>query len=99
MKSIKRKRKFIFKKKFFAIVFCAVAVYCCVAFVFQQVELSKINEERKAIQLQIASQKLKMQELEYLLRYSDTYEYIEKIAREKLGWVRQGETKYVEKNK
>ena len=99
MANTTKKKRFRFKKKFFAIVFLVVAVYCGTMFVCQQIELKKIEDEKKQIQAQIDAQKLKLQELNYLLEYSDTSDYIEKIAREKLGWVLQGETKYIPNSK
>ncbi|HZJ56707.1 MAG TPA: septum formation initiator family protein [Clostridia bacterium] len=37
-------------------------------------------------------------ELERLIQFTESEEYIEKVARERLGWVKKGEIIFIEKN-
>lgn len=81
-------------RKFFTVILGAVLLYAGVTFVIQQIELGKLKQEQQALEQQIADNDIKKQGLEDLLKYSETDEYIEAQAREKLGLVKEGEILY-----
>ena len=81
-------------RKFFTVSLGAVLLYAGVTFVIQQIELGKLKQEQQALEQQIADNDIKKQGLEDLLKYSETDEYIEAQAREKLGLVKEGEILY-----
>jgi len=60
----------------------------------------KLNEQRAEIQHlkeQIAETEEVNAELERLIEYTESEEFIEKVARERLGWVKKGEIIFIEK--
>ena len=62
----------------------------------------KLNEQRAEIQHlkeQIAETEEVNAELERLIEYTESEEFIEKVARERLGWVKKGEIIFIEKKK
>lgn len=86
-----KKKRYVLKprvKVFFALLFLA---YIGITMVNQG---SKMNEQK----VKIASLKKEIEhiedgnrELEKLIQYTESEEYIEKVARERLGWVKKGE--------
>ena len=55
----------------------------------------QLSEREDRLQAEIADAQQRYQRLEALLQYLDSKEYIEAVAREELGLVRQGETSIV----
>lgn len=74
-----------------------VICYFSVAFVKQEVKMREQHEKADALRQQIADIQARNQELQRLIEYTKSDEYIEKVARERLGWVKEGEIKFVEK--
>ncbi len=93
---MKTKRKIRFR--FYVIVALAVLAYAGYALVSQWIEIKKLNAERQALQEQIKNATLTIDKLNNLIEIADTDEYIESVAREKLGWVKPGETRFVIKD-
>ena len=52
----------------------------------------------QGIKEQIAQTEDQNADLEKLIEYTDSEEYIEKVARERLGWVKKDEIIFIEKN-
>ena len=91
-----KKKKIKVNKRFYAIIFVCIFIYCAFAFVSQRAELARIEKERAQIEEKIRLSKIQFAELTYMLEYSKTSEYVQTIAREKLGLVTQSETRYLE---
>lgn len=61
-----------------------------------------MDEQRErihALKEQIAHTEDTNADLEHMIHYTDSDEYIEKVARERLGWVKKGEIIFIEKKK
>jgi cell division protein DivIC len=64
----------------------------------QEIKLNQQNEEIQGLREQIAQTEDTNAELERLIQFTESEEYIEKVARERLGWVKKGEIIFIEKN-
>ncbi|MBE5780820.1 MAG: septum formation initiator family protein [Clostridiales bacterium] len=89
------KRKWRPNKRFFLLVFAALFVYVGITGLLQLQEYNAIKAETAEKQQQIDEAKLTIEGLKNTIEYANTPEYIEALAREKLGWVKKGETRYV----
>lgn len=80
-------KKFNFKK----IIFLVVALYVGLIFVNQQIIMVRQHRdiEKYTAELQLIEEKYQKLQDEYTLSQDDAY--IEKIAREKLGLIKEGE--------
>ena len=56
----------------------------------QRVEIEQLVTEIEAVEKQNA-------EIERMIEFTDTLEFIERSARELFGWVKEGEIKFIEK--
>jgi len=91
-----KKRKVRFR--FFVISLCAVLLYAGYALVTQWTEMKRLKAEQQELQHELDAAALSIEKLKNLIEIADTDEYIESVAREKLGWVKPGETRYVIKD-
>lgn len=71
-------------------------VYFLVTFVKQQDEISLIQSEMNSVEQKIEKEREIQEELLDLANQADTDEFIERIAREKLGMVKDGERLYID---
>lgn len=71
-------------------------VYAICTFVKQEVEINKYEKEKASYMEQISLAKQKQEEYKHYSEYINSDEYIEKIAREKLGMLLPEERIYVE---
>lgn len=94
---IKKKRRITLKFKLLILLACLV--YAGVLFVDQSTLLSSLDKEKAALQEQFDQQALVNSELQNEAQFTNSDAYIEKAAREKLGWVKKDEIKFVEENK
>ena len=76
-----------------------VCVYISCIFVKQQIYLSKCNDISEDYAEKIAEVKLEQQRLEDELDKADTDEYLERMAREKLGLIKANERIFVDVTK
>ncbi len=74
-----------------------VICYFSVIFVKQEIKIRQQHAKADALRQQIAEMQSKNRELQRLIQYTQSDEYIEKVARERLGWVKEGEIKFIEK--
>ena len=65
----------------------------------QEIKLNEQKAEILHLQEQIAETEEVNAELERLIEYTESEEFIEKVARERLGWVKKGEIIFIEKKK
>ena len=85
--------------RFKLIVLLACAVYAGFVFINQSTVLGQLNQEKSDLKKQYEEQKAQYAELQNEAQYVGSDAYVEKTAREKLGWVKEGETKFVQENK
>lgn len=78
------------------IIMSGLIVYFAVTFIKQQEEINTIQNEMKALRHKIEKEKEIQEELLEQQDIIETDEFIEKIAREKLGMVKEGERIYVD---
>jgi cell division protein DivIC len=76
-----------------------MVIILLIVLLVQSQELSRQNEaylaEKAELEQQIKDEEIRAEEIEKLEEYVDSTEYIEKIAREKLGLVYEDEVIYV----
>ena len=88
---MKKRRNWL---KIFIILF--LAVYASYSLVKQEVEMKKYEKEKASYMEQIDLAKQKQEEYRNYSEYINSEEYIEKIAREKLGMLLPEERIYIE---
>jgi len=79
------------------LIFTAIFLYVGIVLVQQEFKMRDQMKEKAALLQEIEETKQINEELRYKLEYMETDEYIEKTARERLGWTKKGEIKFVEK--
>lgn len=84
--------------KFKLIILFACLVYAGVLFVNQTALLADLNREKAQMQEQYEQQSMLNAQLQNQAQFTGSDAYIEKAAREKLGWVKENEIKFVEEN-
>lgn len=89
MKANIRKRRFIF------VIVLLLFLLGLYTYVFQQMEMKKLKEDRAALQLEVQRLELLKANLEEELRRSGSLAYIEDIARGQLKMVMPDEMLYV----
>lgn len=73
-----------------------LVVYFLITFIKQQEEISIIKSEMRFIEQKIVKGREIREDLIEQANQADTEEFIEKIAREKLGMVKEGERLYID---
>ena len=81
------------------ILLIGLAVYILITLVSQQAKLSRYNSEEKNLDIQIAQQEKLNKEKEHEKRLVGTDEYIERAAREQLGYTKKNEKVFIDINK
>ena len=76
------------------IVFAIVAVVLY-TFAGQGIRLYSVKAQERRLEEEIKAQEIKNQILKEQIKILQSDEYIEKVAREQLGWIKQGEIQYV----
>lgn len=61
--------------------------------------MNEQDEKIAHLKEQIAQVQDTNADLEKLIQYTESEEYVEKVARERLGWVKKGEIIFIEKKK
>lgn len=88
------KGRYRLTKRFFIIIFCVVLIYVGYSLFMQQRELKKLKAQEEQLQKELDMLVLERDKLDAILHNLDTPEFIENLIREKLGWVKKGETIY-----
>lgn len=89
------KKKRTATKRFFLLIFAALFLYVGVIAFSQWKEYRQIQQMKAAQEEKIREAERKIQSLKNTIEFANTPEFIESLAREKLGWVKKGETRYV----
>ncbi|MGI6706057.1 MAG: FtsB family cell division protein [Clostridia bacterium] len=79
------------------LIFTAIFLYVGMVLVQQEFKMREQRQEKAALLQKIEETREINEELRYKLEYMETDEYVEKAARERLGWIKKGEIKFVEK--
>lgn len=74
----------------------ALAAFLLVKGVMQQPKITANKEEIENLNTEIAQQQKKLDELDELKTMVDSDEYIEKVAREKLGLIKENEIVFID---
>ena len=85
-------------KRIRALIVLALIVYVSYIFVVQEMEFNKYKELKVSYNEQIRLAQIKTDEYKKYAEYVKSDEYIEKIAREKLGMLYPEEKIYIENN-
>lgn len=96
----KRRRKIVYRKKsqnragmMLAItVMMVILVAVTVRGMSLRQKLSEYNQKKEQLQNGIASEEERSRQIEEYSKYTQTDEYVEEVARDKLGLVKEGET-------
>lgn len=84
------------KQKFKFIIFLLIFANVCYIFISQQVKMYSINKQIEQMQKEEQSVLGKNQELKDEVKMSKSDSYIEKLARERLGLIKPGETPVID---
>ena len=90
------KKQKIKRSKLFRLAILGFAVYIIVTMIQLQVDIKARQDELAAIEAQCQQQELNNDELERLLASGDDMQYIERIARETLGYVMPDERVFID---
>lgn len=92
----RQKKKNVFPGLALRVGVVGLCLYLCISLVFLQVDIVAKRKQLENLQQQTAAQQAVNQELMRLRDDSDEDAYMERIAREKLGYVLPGEHIYVD---
>ncbi|NPV71075.1 MAG: septum formation initiator family protein [Firmicutes bacterium] len=91
----KLERKRPRRKRTNKLVVIAVVLALLYAFANQELRLWSVRAQERRIEDEIRAQEIKSQILKEQIKALQTDEYIEKVAREQLGWIKKGEIQYL----
>ncbi len=77
-----------------AVPFVAIVIASVTVFVNQQVAINKLNQEKAAVSAKLEAQEAENKELAEIIEGGNQDAYIERIAREKYGYVKPEERVY-----
>ncbi|HHW71049.1 MAG TPA: septum formation initiator family protein [Clostridiales bacterium] len=90
------KKRYVIKPRIKVVVMLFIFVYLATIFVKQEFILREQNKETCKLETQIEQVREENSDLERQIEYTQSESYIERMAREKLGWVREGEKVFIE---
>ncbi len=92
-------RKVNIKKMAIAAAVAVVAVYFIYVLIWQQVTINNKNNEIEGLRMQVDSASEESERLKQEVENLNDPEYLERVARERLGLVRPNERVFVDSNK
>ncbi len=92
-----KKKRYVVKPRLKIFLALLALGYFGLSLLKQEIKLNQQNEEIQGLREQIAQTEDTNAELERLIQFTESEEYIEKVARERLGWVKKGEIIFIEK--
>ncbi len=81
------------------LIFCGLILYLFISFLTQQFSFSRLGKEEKQIDRQQAEQQQLHEELEAEKEASSDPAYIERVARDKLGYMKPDERVFIDSKK
>lgn len=97
--SDKKKKKASGARAAKRIILCGLIVYICYLFIAQQFDLSRLSGEDKALDQTIAEAQRTQEELQEQKEAAGTKEYMERVARDKLGYMKPDEKVFIDAKK
>ncbi len=96
---VKARRRIVYRKKAqnrFSLILAAAVAAIVLGLIVPRgwrlrTQLQEYTAQKEALEAQISSEEKRAEELEEYAKYTKTDEYVEKVAREKLGLVKKGE--------
>lgn len=86
------------KKRELVIIIC-ILIFFGVIFIKQQIIINRLNKEYKQYNDQLSKIKMQNEQLNEQFNIMKREDYIEKLARDKLGLVKPGEILFIDRNK
>ncbi len=99
MENTRKKKKVDISVMIPRLIFCGLILYLLIAFVSQQFDFFRLSKEEKEVEKEYAQVQQEHKELEAEKEASSTTEYIERVAREKLGLAKPDEKVFVDVKK
>lgn len=93
---MKRKR-YVLKPRTKIVLVLLFLSYFGITMFKQEIKMNDQDDKIKHLKEQIAQAEDTNADLDRALQYTESEEYIEKVARERLGWVKKGEIIFIEK--
>ena len=87
------------KRKVTRVLWAVLFLYVGYIFVQQQIRLHDLRVEEKEVSAEIEQAQQENKELTHIMDIMDTNEYIEKVARQKLGFVKPDEQVFIDTSK
>lgn len=92
-----KKSKPVMKKRLKVAIVLILFGYFSFILIEQEISLSGQRLEIERLTREIEAVEKQNTEIERMIEYTDTLEFIERAAREYFGWVKEGEIKFIEK--
>ena len=92
-----KKKRYVVKPRLKIFLALLALGYFGLSLLKQEIKINQQNERIHDLREQIVQAEDTTAELERLIQYTESEEYIEKVARERLGWVKKGEIIFIEK--
>jgi len=96
---VSKKTKTGKKSLMFLVLPMVMAVYFCVVFIQQQITISQLSDKADAIRSEISVQNELKKEIETEMSSENEIKRVEKIAREKLGFLKENERLFVDSSR
>lgn len=94
-----KKKRYVSRSKIKFILVVCLFIYLIGIFTKQEFMLRDQYRQTSDLERQIDQVKKENNDLERQIQYSESKGYIERMARENLGWVREGEKVFIEDKK
>lgn len=91
------RKRYVLKPRVKLFIALLVIGYFIFTFIQQELKIQEQYARMEALRQQIQQVEEYNAELERQIEYTKSDEYIEKAARERFGWVKKGEIKFIEK--
>ena len=92
-----KKKRYVVKPRLKIFLALLALGYFGLSLLKQEIKINQQNERIHDLREQIVQAEDTTAELERLIQYTESEEYMEKVARERLGWVKIGEIIFIEK--
>jgi len=92
------KRKYVLKTRAKVMIMLLLIGYFLFKFIDQEFTIQGQMERIDSLKQQIAMVKDENEEIQRQIEYTKTKEYVEKMARERLGWIKEDEIILIPKN-
>lgn len=92
-----KKAKIVMKRRLKVAIVLFMMGYFGFILLEQEIALNDQRLEIERLTHEIVASEKQNEEIERMIEYTDTLEFIESAAREYFGWVKEGEIKFIEK--